>query len=243
MNEEFEHPRLAAIYDQLDPDRSDLEPYLALAHDLHAMSVVDLACGTGTLAIMLAERGYTVLGVDPAAASLEVARAKPGADRVRWTLGDAAAIEVQGVDLVTMTGNALMSVTDDLAPTVHAVASALRPGGHFVFETRRPDAQAWVQWADDHTRRHVTLPDGTTVTSATDSVTVHWPFVDIAGTTVFGDGTRIAGKIRLRYRELTEIEDALTAAGCTLVDVRDAPDRPRLEWVIIARRDQATHTT
>jgi len=34
-------------------------------------------------ALLLAERGVEVVGVDPAGASLDVARGKPGADRVR----------------------------------------------------------------------------------------------------------------------------------------------------------------
>ncbi|MGI8700239.1 MAG: class I SAM-dependent methyltransferase, partial [Nocardioidaceae bacterium] len=70
----FEHPRLVAIYDALDPDRSDLDAYLAIADDLGAHRVLDVGCGTGTLALLLAERGFDVTGVDPASGSLAVAR-------------------------------------------------------------------------------------------------------------------------------------------------------------------------
>jgi ubiquinone/menaquinone biosynthesis C-methylase UbiE len=51
--------------------------------------VLDIGCGTGTFALLLAERGYDVTGVDPAPASLDAARGKPGSDRIRWILGDA----------------------------------------------------------------------------------------------------------------------------------------------------------
>lgn len=78
----FEHPRLVAIYDALHPDRRDLDLYLAMADDLGARRVLDLGCGTGTLALLLAERGVEVVGVDPAAGSLRVAQTKAGADRV-----------------------------------------------------------------------------------------------------------------------------------------------------------------
>ena len=75
----FEEPRLAEIYDELDPDRSDLDAYAAMAGEFGAESVLDVGCGTGTLACLLAGRGLEVIAVDPAAACLEVARRKPGA--------------------------------------------------------------------------------------------------------------------------------------------------------------------
>ncbi|MDP9461561.1 MAG: class I SAM-dependent methyltransferase, partial [Actinomycetota bacterium] len=68
----FEHPRLVAIYDALDADRSDLEVYAAIAEELGARRVLDVGCGTGTFALLLAERGLAVTGVDPAAGSLDV---------------------------------------------------------------------------------------------------------------------------------------------------------------------------
>ena len=77
----FEDPRLAEVYDPLDPDRSDLDAYVAMVDEF----------GTGTLACLLARRGLDVTAVDPAGASLAVAGTKPGADRVRWVHGYATA--------------------------------------------------------------------------------------------------------------------------------------------------------
>jgi 2-polyprenyl-3-methyl-5-hydroxy-6-metoxy-1,4-benzoquinol methylase len=74
----FEDPRLARVYDPLDPDRRDLDVYVDVATELGARSVLDVGCGTGTFACLLARRGVEVTAVDPAAASLEVARAKKG---------------------------------------------------------------------------------------------------------------------------------------------------------------------
>jgi 2-polyprenyl-3-methyl-5-hydroxy-6-metoxy-1,4-benzoquinol methylase len=72
----FAHPRLAQIYDVFDGPRDDLPAYLTIAAELNASRVLDVGCGTGSLAIALARTGRTVLAVDPAAASLDVARAK-----------------------------------------------------------------------------------------------------------------------------------------------------------------------
>lgn len=49
-------PRLAILYDILDGDRSDLDAYLSIAEEVKAGSVVDIGCGTGSLAVKLASR-------------------------------------------------------------------------------------------------------------------------------------------------------------------------------------------
>ena len=147
----MDEPRLAAIYDALDPDRSDLVAYLDMVEEFGARSVLDLGCGTGVFALMLADRGITVIGVDPAGASLDVARAKPGAERVTWIHGDASAIPSSvAVDAVTMTANvAQVFVTDaEWSSMLAAVHGALRPGGRLTFETRVPARRAWEDWTD-----------------------------------------------------------------------------------------------
>lgn len=40
--------------------------------------MLDIGCGTGAFALLPADRGIEVVGVDPAQASIDVARAKPG---------------------------------------------------------------------------------------------------------------------------------------------------------------------
>lgn len=83
----FSHPRLAPVYDALGLDRSDLDTYVDLVRELHAASVVDVGCGTGTLACRLAGLDVEVLALDPAAASVEVARTKDDAAQVEWVVG------------------------------------------------------------------------------------------------------------------------------------------------------------
>ena len=67
----FAEPRLAEVYDPLEPDRADLDAYLDMVEEFGARSVLDIGCGTGTLATMLARRGVDVVAVDPAQASLQ----------------------------------------------------------------------------------------------------------------------------------------------------------------------------
>lgn len=108
----FEHPRLVGVYDALELDRSDLEGYAALLRQVGARTVLDVGCGTGTFAVMLAEQGLEVTGVDPAAGSLAVARRKAGADRVRWICGDATGLPPLQVDAATMTANVAQAIVD-----------------------------------------------------------------------------------------------------------------------------------
>jgi SAM-dependent methyltransferase len=235
----FEHPRLARAYDPLDPDRSDLEPYAALAAELGAASALDIGCGTGTFACLLARRGLAVTAVDPAAASLAVARAKPGAELVRWIRGTAAALPPLQVDLATMTGNvAQVFVTDqDWAAVLDGARAAVRPGGHLVFETRDPARQAWRAWDREHATARAGLPGGGAVEAWPEVTEVSGALVSFRHTFVFDDGETLHSHSTLCFRGRDEIAAALRSAGFTVTGVRDAPDRPGAEFVFVARRN------
>ncbi len=240
----FEHPRLVAIYDALDPDRSDLDAYVAIAEELGARSVLDVGCGTGVFALLLTNHGMTVTGVDPAAGSLAVARAKPGADRVTWILGDATALPALAVDLATMTGNAAQAIVDpmDWEATLRHVHDALRPGGCFVFETRDPARQAWESWNPDMSRRITDIDGVGPVEECYEVLDVNGPLVTFRSTNVFhSDGEVLTSDSTLRFRERAEVEEALIRCGYEILDVRDAPDRPGMEFVFIARRAGPRH--
>ncbi|MGH2866445.1 MAG: class I SAM-dependent DNA methyltransferase [Solirubrobacteraceae bacterium] len=237
----FDEPRLAHVYDPLEPGRRDLDAYGALVDELGARTVLDIGCGTGTFACLLAARGVRVIGVDPSAASLDVARSKPGAHLVRWLRVDAAAIRDLQVDLATMTGNvAQVFLTDDAwAAALTGIRSALRPEGWLVFETRDPAARAWVQWnrASSHTRAF--LRDGSTVESWVEVTGVRESLVSFRTNFVFSsDGAELVSISTLRFRSRVEIEASLTIAGFHVIEVRDAPDRPGLELVFIAQRPE-----
>jgi SAM-dependent methyltransferase len=197
-DEIFAHPMLARIYDVYEGDRDDLGIYVDMVDEFRARRVLDIGCGTGSLSVLLARLGVQVTGVDPAAASLAVARAKGGADHVTWVHGDATTLPPLQVDMAVMTGNAAqVFLTDrEWLATLHSIGTALKAHGHLVFETRRPERRAWQDWATD------TAPSKST----------------------------------LRFRDLEEIEESLASAGFTALEVRDAPDRPEQEYVVIAGR-------
>lgn len=240
----YEHPRLAAIYDALDPDRRDLDPYLSMARNLPARAVADLGCGTGVLALKLAGFGLDVTGVDPAGGSLRVARDKPGAENVRWIHGDASALPSAFADLVLMTGNAVQAVTSgrDWAALLTAVHRALLPGGRFVFETRDPDRRSWETWTKDSTLRISALQGGGEVESWVELTDVSLPLVSFRWTWIFSsEGQRLTSDSTIRFRSADEVQHALKSAGFQVEGIRDAPDRPGAELVFVATRHGRGH--
>jgi SAM-dependent methyltransferase len=245
----FDHPRLAAIYDAFDGGRDDLDAYLGIVDELGARFVLDVGCGTGCLAVLLAAGGSAaglgagaarrVVGVDPSAASLDVARGKDGAAEVTWLLGDATALPALDADLALMTGNVaqVFLADDDWTRTLRAIGSALRPGGHLVFETRRPDHRAWLEWAADTAPEVRTIPGIGEVERRLVVTAVDLPFVSFRYTYRFAsDGEVLTSDSTLRFRSRAELEESLADNGFRVSQVREAPDRPGREYVFIAER-------
>ncbi|MFF7314107.1 methyltransferase domain-containing protein [Streptomyces sp. NPDC008137] len=240
----FRHPRLAAVYDPLDPDRGDLDPYLRMTEEFGARQVLDIGCGTGVFALRLAARGIQAVGVDPAGASLDVARGKPGAERVRWIHGDATTLPPLTADLATMTGNAAQEITgpEDWRAFLRGARAALRPGGRLVFETRNPARRAWEEWNREATYAVTEVPGTGPVEYWVELLDVSGPLVTFRQVYRFAaDGQVLTSRSTLRFRERREVETELVAQGFVVEDVRDAPDRPGREYVFVARRPEKAH--
>jgi SAM-dependent methyltransferase len=234
----FDDPRLAQIYDSVDPDRSDLDVYVDVAIELGARSVLDVGCGTGTFACMLARRGVHVTAVDPARASLDVARAKPGAGAVDWLFGDATTLPELRVDAAFMTGNVaqVFLTDDDWAATLRGIRGALKPRGVLVFETRDPHRRAWEQWTPELTRTVVDVPGVGEVESWEEVTAVEGPLVTFRTMTAFRrDDVVLESMSTLRFRDRSEIEASLVREGYEVTEIRDARDRPGCEFVFLGR--------
>jgi len=105
--------------------------------------VLDAGCGTGRVAIELARRGFSVVGVDADAPMLATARAK--APEICWLQGDLAELaDLPGVDdefdLVLLAGNVMIFLSPGTEGRVlDQLAARLAPNGLMVagFQLRR----------------------------------------------------------------------------------------------------------
>ncbi|MGB0920757.1 MAG: class I SAM-dependent methyltransferase [Alphaproteobacteria bacterium] len=237
MDEEFNDPRLVRLYDLFEGRRHDLDSYLSLAKSLDAKSVLDIGCGTGCFADMLAAEGFAVTGVDPAHASLQVARQKPHAQAVNWIEGDTSCLPVMAVDLAFMTGNVAQVFLEDDAwhENLVAIRAALKPKGLLIFETRNPAYQAWRGWTREHTRVEVIDPELGAVACWCEVLGVEGSFVTFQWTYRFEETAReLTSRSTIRFRPRDEIETSLRKAGYVVETVTEAPDRPGKEMVFVA---------
>ena len=142
---------LARLYDlDLVEDPGDLDLYLALAARTGG-PILELAAGTGRLAVPLAQQGYAVTGVDIEPAMLARARARAADARggaiadLRLEAGDARSVRLPDAGryrlaFVALNSLFLMGGREDQQAVVATLAARLAPGGLAVVDVWLPDA-------------------------------------------------------------------------------------------------------
>ncbi|AXH89030.1 class I SAM-dependent methyltransferase [Micromonospora aurantiaca (nom. illeg.)] len=131
----------AATYD--GPGNPDPAPAVDfLAPLAEGGPVLELAVGTGRVALPLAARGLAVEGVEASPEMVAHLRAKPGGADMPVTIGDMSDVPVAGpYRLVFLVFNTLFNLVSEerQAACFRNVARVLAPGGAFVIETFVPD--------------------------------------------------------------------------------------------------------
>lgn len=99
--------------------------------------IVDLGCGTGSVDIPLALKGFDVTGIDNAQVMLEVAASKENSEKVCFVLGDITDLEMDyDADCFVSLLDTLDHIMepDDLMKIFRNVSDHLLPGGVFIFD-------------------------------------------------------------------------------------------------------------
>lgn len=154
------YKEFATVYDQLMMDMP-YDQWLQFAQDvwnsfqLKPTTVVDLGCGTGTIAISLAKQGMNVTGIDLSSTMLEIAEDKwksehnhvgqlqlIEADMSQWSLHEQ-------VDSVISFCDCLNYIVDEdnLLATFYATYNGLKAGGIFTFDVH--DISRFEEYAEE----------------------------------------------------------------------------------------------
>ena len=159
------YENLASSYDRLTND-VDYEATVAFYNailqkeGLHPRTAVDLACGTGSVAVLLARQGLQVTGVDLSEDMLTVAweKAQDLPKPPQFICQPLQKLYLpRGVDLAVCALDSLDYITDprDCAQAIRRIYKALNPGGIFIFDVNTPeklramDGQVFLDEDDD----------------------------------------------------------------------------------------------
>ncbi|MBR6559196.1 MAG: class I SAM-dependent methyltransferase [Clostridia bacterium] len=138
------------VYDRLNGDidysgwADFVEELFSRFGERRVEAVLDLACGTGSMTIELARRGYDMTGIDLSSDMLSVARDRAmdeGISGVLWLLQDMREFELYGtVDAVVCALDSLnyLRNTKELETVFSLVNNYLYPGGVFLFDMNTP---------------------------------------------------------------------------------------------------------
>lgn len=146
----LEYDALAGCYDEMTQDVAypawaDYLERLFAQSGLEVRTVLDLACGTGTMTCLLARRGYELIGVDFSPEMLAVASEKalevPG-ERPIFLCQSMEELDLYGtVDACVCLLDSVNHVTDPetLQRALERVRLFLEPGGIFIFDVHTPE--------------------------------------------------------------------------------------------------------
>lgn len=212
--------RFADVYDDWYGDVTDVtactQRLAELVEEAGGGPVLEMGIGSGRLALPLAQRGLELHGIDASSAMLERLRAKPGADAIRLTEGDMAALDLvdpPAFALVFAAFNTFFNLgsADAQGRCLSRVAELLAPRGFFVLE-------AFVPADGDDPSRGAVTPRRITADEVVLSVSQHDP----TRQTVTGQHIQLTdGGIRLRpwhlrYAAPHELDAMAEAAGLQL---------------------------
>lgn len=241
---------LAASYDGLMADgeyqrRADFLERLFKRSRIPVQSVLDLACGTGTVACLLAARGYDVIAVDGSEEMLAQAAGKAaGLERPPLLVCQSMPRLrlAEPVDAAVSTLDSLNYLTRrrDIQETFRRVHRWLRPGGQFIFDVntpyklRRMDGQMYM----DETEKSFCV--WRTFFSERTKVCTYQ--VDLFRLRPDGAWERDFEEHRERAWDGGELRQDLEAAGFTAVSITgDLSLRPPAEtedrWIVRCRRE------
>jgi ubiquinone/menaquinone biosynthesis C-methylase UbiE len=135
------YDRWADSYDDVDPSTLLDEPALRpWAVGWAGCRVLDLGCGTGRYARLLAAAGARIVGVDLSAGMLEQARQR-GPASAAWARADVRQLPFRNAAFAGVVSGLVVDHVPDLRPLLAETARVLASGGRAIFVGVHPDSQ------------------------------------------------------------------------------------------------------
>lgn len=123
----------------------EIDFYLDLAGEISDSGayILELACGTGRVAIRLAEAGFNVVGLDHSPPMLKIAQAKSeGKPNMRWVLEDMRSFNLdESFDLIIIPGHAFQNLNSaaEQVSCLTSIRQHLKEGGILVIHLDHQD--------------------------------------------------------------------------------------------------------
>ncbi len=193
------------------------------SHRISGRTMVDVACGTGTLALMMARRGWEVFGVDASEGMLAEASGKLAGSSlpVAFFRQDMRELAIpRPVHLATSFFDSLnhLMTTGDLGVAFRRVRESVVPGGWFIFDTstERCFTTLWTRSETFHERDFSIVLDNSYDRAARSAICHVTLNVNRDGGIV-----RLSETVRERFYTTDEVSGLLAEAAFTVRECED----------------------
>jgi SAM-dependent methyltransferase len=180
---------------------------------------LELAVGTGRIAIPLAQRGVEVAGIDVSEEMVARLRAKPGGEAIRVTMGDFADVDVDDTfPLIYLPFNTLFALPTQQRQIecFQKVADHLIDGGRFVIDCFVPDLTRF-----DRYNTHLGVSSISTPEEHRYELSIHDPVNQRVTSHMVkrnADGSTVVLPVEVRYAWPSELDLMARLAGLVLED-------------------------
>ncbi|MGD2102509.1 MAG: class I SAM-dependent methyltransferase [Acidimicrobiia bacterium] len=209
----------APYYDEIFAEVDDAIIDLLERHAGSPPRVLELAIGTGRIALPLADRGVTVTGIDASEEMVAKMRAKPGGEAIAVTMADFADVAVDDVyPVILLAFNTIFALLtqERQIECFENVAAHLEPGGRFIIDCFVPDVTRFDRY---NTRLGVSSIGSTEEHRL--EMSIHDPVRQRVSSQMLkrnADGSTVVLPVEVRYAWPSELDLMARLAGLELED-------------------------